>query len=419
MKNSSILPSFLKKAYFASGLVALGLCQTLNAATYTWDGGPSGTGTAFLTPENWTLDTVPGSGDAAQWNNTVTGDLALTFSGAVGGSNGLDLVLQPAQTGNVSLTATVGTTFRVNNITSTAGAGALNLGASGTGFTLALGSGSVTSHTWSNNSLNTVTVGPSAVIANGGAVAHSLVITGSGNWTIAGSIVNAIAGGQATSISKTGEGTLSLSGNNVNAGSNNAWTGNATVSAGTLLVTGNSSNATFSSSGGVLAGTGSLGVTNIQTGGSLGAGNNGLGTISTRTISFLGTGAFLLDINTSTVASDLVNVTGNLNIDNTAVLTLNDLGSDQVLTLGTTFTVIEYSGTWNGGTFAGFADDSVFDFGVNQFRISYNGLDDLSSTVVLTVVPEPGASVLFVAASCWLLFFRRRVIARRMNASWC
>lgn len=405
MKTPSLRPSF--KRNLASCLAALGLCHGLHAATYTWDGGPGGTGTAFLTPANWTSDTVPVSGDAAVWNNLAGGSLALTFNGGVGGSNGLDLVLQSAQTGSVSLTSTVGTTFRVNGITVASGAGALGIGQGGTTFTLALGSGSVTSRTWTNNSSNAVTIGTSAQIANGGAVAQSLAFTGSGDWVIAGAIGNAISGGNAVSITKTGAGTLTLSGNNVNAMAN-AWTGTATVSAGTMLVSGNSGSAAFVANGGVLNGTGTLGATSIQSGGTLVVGSGAIEDLSTGTLSFLGTGEFRFDINTTTVASDTVNVTGNLNIANTAVLTLTDLGSNAPLSLGTTFTVIDYSGVWNGGTFAGLADDSIFNFGVNQFRISYNGLDDLSSAVVLTVVPEPGVTGLLVAAGFGFLIFRRR-----------
>jgi fibronectin-binding autotransporter adhesin len=404
MKTPSTRRFLLRWNLLAAAVV---LAPALHAANFTWDGGPAGTGTSFLTAENWTPETVPGTGDVAVWNNLVGGNLALTFGGAVGGANGLDLVLHSAQTANVSLTSTIGTTFRANNITIAAGAGALGIGQSGTVFTMALGSGSVTSRTWTNNSSNTATLGTSVQIANGGAVAQALTVTGSGNWLVAGSIGNAISGGNAISITKTGSGTLTLSGNNVNS-SSNAWTGAATVSAGTMIVSGNSGSATFAANGGVLDATGTLGVTNIQSGGALEVGSGVIENTATGALSFLGTGEFRFDLNTSTVTADLVNVTGNLIIANTAILTLGDLGSDEVLTMGTTFSIIDYSGAWDGGAFAGYSDDSVFNFGVNQFRISYNGLDNLSSEVVLTVVPEPGVSILLAAAGCGILIFRRR-----------
>lgn len=390
-----------------SGIFSFGWQFSAQAAARSWDGGPSGTGTSLLLGENWTDDTVPGSGDSAVWNNLVSGNLALTFNATVGGSNGMDVVMQAAQTGNVSITnnSGIGQVFRIHNITVAAGAGSWSIGQSGSTINFALGSGSLTSHTWTNNSDNTVLIGSNAELANGGAIVQNLAIMGSGDWNIQASIVNAIAGGSATNITKSGEGILTLSGNNTTA---KAWTGNATINAGTLLVTGSSSNATFQVNGGVLAGTGSVGNTTVQAGGVLRAGNGGIGTLATKTLSFLGTSTFDLDINTTAVSADLVNVVGNLNIASTAALALQDLGGDESLGLGTTFTVISYSGEWNGVAFDGYADDSIFTFGVNQFRISYNGLDDLSNAVVLTVVPEPGSLLLLGLGGGFLALLRRR-----------
>jgi hypothetical protein len=91
------------------------------------------------------------------------------------------------------------------------------------------------------------------------------------------------------------------------------------------------------------------------------------------------------------------------------------LGSNAALTLGTTFTFIDYSGSWNGGLFTynstQLADDAIFAFGANNYQISYNGVDGLTSAVTLTtVVPEPSAALLTLAG-CGVFSLTRR--ARR------
>jgi hypothetical protein len=42
------------------------------------------------------------------------------------------------------------------------------------------------------------------------------------------------------------------------------------------------------------------------------------------------------------------------------------------LSPGSKLTLINYSGTWNNGTFDGYADDSIFTLGANQWQINYN-----------------------------------------------
>src|SRR5207244_733681 len=115
------------------------------------------------------------------------------------------------------------------------------------------------------------------------------------------------------------------------------------------------------------------------------------------TVSLLGTAALDIEINTSNLTSDLLNITGDLTLDlaNTAQLSLLDLGGDVTLNDGDLFTIATYVGTWNGGTFAGLPDDSVFTFGSNDYRISYNGVNNLSKEVTLEaeVVPEPATAL--------------------------
>jgi autotransporter-associated beta strand protein len=213
-------------------------------------------------------------------------------------------------------------------------------------------------------------------------LATSSSIGGAGALPVSG----VISGAAGANLTKVGAGSLTLAGNNT-------YAGTTTASAGTLLVTGSiAASTTDVNTGATLGGTGTTGPLNINTGATLSPGMS-IGTLKTGALSLNGTATFKLEINTGAVASDLVNVVGSLTIDpaNTTLLTVTDLGTNVALPVGTTLTMISYSGTWNGGTFSGMADDSTFAVGANSFRISYNDPTGAQSAVTLTAVPEPGA----------------------------
>jgi fibronectin-binding autotransporter adhesin len=193
----------------------------------------------------------------------------------------------------------------------------------------------------------------------------------------------------------------------------NTYTGATTVNAGTLVVnnttnSGTGTAAVLVNTGGTLAGNGFIaGAVNIA-GGTLAPGNS-IDSLDTGTLSFTG-GTFLAEINTTALTADLVNVTGDLNLAGSPALTISDLGSNVALAAGTVFTLIDYSGAWNLGTFLDLADDSTFISGMNNFKIDYNDPNFGGTALTLTVqaIPEPGTLALVASGVAGLCLLRRR-----------
>lgn len=273
-------------------------------------------------------------------------------------------------------------------------------------FTLNLNGGTLKSATGTTNLIDTQ-----------GAGAQISVLLGTGNTIIdttasSASIVRpmgdmpAVAG----AITKSGTNTLTLT-------QPSTYSGGTTVTQGTLLANNTTGSATGTGAvnvnGGVLGGTGSIsGATAINSTGTLSPGTS-IGALATGALTFNGGSTLLYELNTTTVAADLLNANGNLSFDGTATLSLTDLGSNSLLALGTKFTLISYFGTWDGDTFSGFADDSEFTSLGNQWRIDYNDLSagsvnggTYSNAVTLTVIPEPGSALL--GGIGLLLLLRRR-----------
>ena len=125
-------------------------------------------------------------------------------------------------------------------------------------------------------------------------------------------------GAGTVALTKTGTGVLTL--NNVN-----TYTGSTTVSQGTLSVGGSISSSAVTISGGTLSGTGLVGAVTASSG-TLSPGMSGEGTLNTANLAFSTGSAF--DVEVSDSGSDLVNVTGTVNLGNATLNVDNTRGNN-------------------------------------------------------------------------------------------
>ena len=308
------------------------------------------------------------------------------------------------------------------------GAGSLSVGGNSTlNGTSAANTVSVSTGTLSLGGSNRLATGASVSLAAGtglnlGANSQQLAgLTGDGTVTTSasGSLNLNIASGSNTfaggiggagGLTKSGNGTLFLSGSN-------GLTGTTAVSAGTLRVNGSVGGDATVASGATLGGTGTIsGAVNVTGVLSPGASIESLAVGST---SFNTGSTFEWEFNSSNLTADLLDVTGTLNLTGTVGLNLIDLASSSLaITEGTKFSLISYTGSWNSGTFSGYADDSVFKIGANDWKINYNDIaggsnfaseqSGANGFVTLTVVPEPSAAALALRAGGLLATRRRR-----------
>lgn len=277
-----------------------------------------------------------------------------------------------------------------------------------------------------NASVGALSGSSSAVITSGSTGTRTVTSSfASGTSTYAGRIQN---GSGTLALTKSGAGTLVMSGSNT-------YSGGTIVSAGTLLV--NNIAGSGLGSGGVTVNGGVLG----GTGGFTGALTVSSGTLAPgASIETLASGVLTLN-DDSTLAyevdsgvalsagADLLKVSGNLNLNDDVTLTLTDIaGAPVAFALNTTFSLINYTGSWNGGllTVNGnvIADGGTFTVGLNTWQLDYNAAEGGSNFTgeyfggsdsfvnITTVVPEP-ATYAFLGLGSMLLLASRRRVARR------
>lgn len=209
-------------------------------------------------------------------------------------------------------------------------------------------------------------------------------------------------------ITKAGTGALVLTGFSEHLGS-------TTIQEGTLSVNGSlGASSVAAVINGTLQGTGIAAAVNIGDGiggiktALLAPGTNGtIGTFKTANTTFANSDAgFDLELNTDTLATDLLEVTGTLTLGlGIAQFDGINLGS-ALLSNNEIFTIATATGGVT-GFFNGLPENSSFFLGANQFSIHYN-----PNSITLVNIPEPSA---LTAAACGLAMIaglgRRRVKA--------
>jgi autotransporter-associated beta strand protein len=264
-----------------------------------------------------------------------------------------------------------------------------------------------------NNSANT-TIAGNLYLAADDTASRTVTINGTGSITISGVVANnAAANSMASNLVKGGSNTLMLT-------AANTYTGTTTVSAGALLVSNSSGSGTGTGAvqvnAGTLGGTGSVsGAVTIGNGIGLGdsfiAPGASVGTFTTTsTLSIANDGIYTFELNSDTSTADKI-VANGVSLASTSSIAFADLGST-VLTLGTTFTIIDNtSGGAITGIFSNLADDGLVAIGLNTYQADYQGGtgNDLTLTVV---VPEP-TTMAMMALGAGLLVgvqrFRRKL----------
>ena len=346
-----------------------------------------------------------GGDNAYAFGGNSNSTLNIVLDRATAGTN----VTHPMSTAGVGVAGFGGGTFTVNFTRGASVSGTAT--ASFDQFNLGGGSGGSTT---ANPAVGTVvTIG--SVTKSLNAAAQTL---GLGGVTTGNAVTGIISNGVGTvSVVKSNTSSWTLSGNST-------YTGTTAVLGGTLYVHGNNSAATgaVSVAGGALGGNGQLGgAITVGTGGTIIPGAS-IGTLTgAQGVSFTDGSTFGYELNSALVTADLLRVGSDLTLTGTVTLTLTDLATSTLMPADTVLSLVNYGNAWNGGllTFGGtaLADEDLFTFGVNQFRIDYNsetpGVNVSSpigtNYVNLVVVPEPTGAVAALTTLCLAgLVWRRR-----------
>ena len=172
-----------------------------------------------------------------------------------------------------------------------------------------------------------------------------------------------------------------------------------------------------------------IGAANIGNGGTLAPGSS-IESLETGTLSFTGGSTYAIELDSGAplnLAADIAIVLGGLNLNGAVALTLNDIAASPVaFALGTTFSLVNYSGAWDFGRFSydstELTNGAVFDAGLNTWEILYydtTGGENFSgeylpdsSYVNISIVPEPSTCMLLLMGAGALYGCKRRKIFR-------
>ena len=268
-----------------------------------------------------------------------------------------------------------GTTGTANNFTKT-GTGTLAFTSDGNSYwgpttinagTITVGNGGTTGRL-SVNSASTVVASGAKLAVNHSDDVSQVASGGLGNGTAI------ISGAGGFAQIGTGTTTLTLA---------NAYTGATTISAGTLLVNNTIGSGTGGGNVSVTAGTlgGNGGITGSVTIGdgtgsadAILAPGNSIDSIDTGNLAFNSDGSYAVELNGTSVTSDVTNVTGTVTINAATTLTVSLAGT---LSASQQYVIVSNDAADAvNGTFAGLVQDAVIgNFGGTDLKISYTGGD--------------------------------------------
>ena len=370
--------------------------------------GESTVGTVIVSGGEW-LSTNSASvlhvGRSGAGTLSITGGLLSFASGTIG----------TMATGSGAATITGGTWSTSGGlVVGSAGVGTLTISGSGaTGGTVIVGG------TLARGAAGTIALGPGGRLQIGSGTTTGVLATDLVNN---GSLMFAPSGTSSLAHAVSGTGTLTMAGPGrlVVAGTS-GMSGAATVAGGTLLVNGVlGSTAVWVEAGGLVGGTGSIaGAVTVNRSATLSPGAS-IETLLTGDVTWLDGSRFAVEVDSSvplSVAADLLRVNGDVTISGTVSLDLVDLAaSPDLFPVGTTLSLVSYSGTWNGGLFSvgGFplADGGSLTLGSQLWTIDYDataGGTNFSSeflpggrfvNVTVVPIPEPATLGLLLASLC-------------------
>ena len=245
-----------------------------------------------------------------------------------------------------------------------------------------------------------VSLGSAGRLTNSGTVDKALNVNSSADYTYNGTIALNVA------LTKSGVGKQVL-------GGTNTYRGPTTVSAGTLLINGDNSGANGAinvAAGATLGGSGILGGALTVADGGILAPGNGPGTLTTTTSASFGNASVLsyeflgTDTSVGGVNNDLFTGVINLTLDGVLIVNETVAGSFLSASLGNTWRLINYSGTFTNNTL-NLGSTPVLSGG-NAFAVDTS----VSGQVNLVVVPET-SSVGLLGVTALLTLRRRRCAA--------
>ena len=355
----------------------------------------------------------PGTGLVTLGANIAAGGLQFDMSGYQLSGSTLTLTAPSGAVPNIEIrdgTATINSVLAGSGFTKN-GPGTLVLGNANNAYNgpTTITGGAIQIFADGNLGIAPPSPTPGMLALNGGTVKVANVMTLNANRGISlsgtGGTFDVAPGGSliyagiiegAGALTKTNSGTLTLSGNN-------SFGGGTTIAGGTLINNGSLAS-TVTVTSGRLSGGGSINAP-VVIGDGVGAGDALLQPASAGvpvTMPMLGLSlnsdaAFVLTLDSTHLTADQLFMGGMVTLGNgIALFNAVDVGNVMV-SLGTTFTIVNNTVSTTTGFFKNLPPGSTFSAGSNKYEIDYH-VGPTSNNVSVKVVPEPSTSALLAAA---------------------